>query len=257
MLRSNRYTLELIRKENRYTMSFFDREYQDEIVKFGMSSGRDSNKKMTNTTLTAVETPSGNMSYKEAKIIIELDLFEVFGDIPLFRLDVNQQAWVESIFDKMLQERNANQPGSYAYARLLLVELLIFIARLNRQRERASEGFPNARHRQISEIVRFINTHYQERLTLDQLSRKFHLSPSHLSRMFKEVTGFGVNEFVNHVRIKEAQRLLRTTRCRITEIAERTGYDNVTHFGRVFKKMTGFSPSRYRKTSAEASEWKG
>jgi flavin reductase (DIM6/NTAB) family NADH-FMN oxidoreductase RutF len=77
MLRSNRYTLELIRKENRYTMSFFDREYQDEIVKFGMSSGRDSNKKMTNTTLTAVETPSGNMSYKEAKIIIELDLFEV------------------------------------------------------------------------------------------------------------------------------------------------------------------------------------
>ena len=111
----------------------------------------------------------------------ELDLFEVFGDIPLFRLDVNQQAWVESIFDKMLQERNANQPGSYAYARLLLVELLIFIARLNRQRERASEGFPNARHRQISEIVRFINTHYQERLTLDQLSRKFHLSPSHLS----------------------------------------------------------------------------
>jgi flavin reductase (DIM6/NTAB) family NADH-FMN oxidoreductase RutF len=77
MLRSNRYTLELIRKENRYTMSFFDREYQEEIVKFGMSSGRDSNKKMTNTTLTAVETPSGNMSYKEAKIIIELDLFEV------------------------------------------------------------------------------------------------------------------------------------------------------------------------------------
>ncbi|MBP7105450.1 MAG: hypothetical protein KBA83_10030, partial [Fermentimonas sp.] len=59
MLRSNRYTLELIRKENRYTMSFFDREYQEEIVKFGMSSGRDSNKKMTNTTLTAVETPSG------------------------------------------------------------------------------------------------------------------------------------------------------------------------------------------------------
>jgi flavin reductase (DIM6/NTAB) family NADH-FMN oxidoreductase RutF len=77
MLRSNRYTLELIRKENRYTMSFFDREYQEEIVKFGMSSGRDSNKKMTNTTLTAVETPSGNMSYKEAKIIIELGLFEV------------------------------------------------------------------------------------------------------------------------------------------------------------------------------------
>lgn len=76
-LRSNRYTLELIRKENKYTMTFFDKEYQEDIMKFGMSSGRTSNAKMTTTSLTAVQTPSGNMTYKQAKLIIELDLFEV------------------------------------------------------------------------------------------------------------------------------------------------------------------------------------
>ena len=114
--------------------------------------------------------------------------------------------------------------------------------------------FPNARHRQISDIVRYINSHYRERITLDNLSRQFHLSPSHLSRMFKEVTGFGLNEFINQVRIKEAQRLLRTTRYSVTEVAAQTGYDNITHFGRTFKKMTGSSPSRYRKAS-DAMEW--
>lgn len=81
-LRSNRYTLELIRKENKYTMTFFDEEHKEDIMKFGQSSGSVSNDKMTTTALTAVETPSGNMTYKQAKLIIELDLFEVTTVLP-------------------------------------------------------------------------------------------------------------------------------------------------------------------------------
>ena len=77
LLRSNRYTLELMRQENSYTMSFFDDEFKDDIVLFGMSSGRDSDAKMKNTKLTAVQTPAGNMTYKEAKLIIECRLIQV------------------------------------------------------------------------------------------------------------------------------------------------------------------------------------
>lgn len=76
-LRSNRYTLELMRKEQRYTMTFFDDEFKEDILKFGMSSGRDSDEKMKNTKLTSVQTPDGNMAYKEAKLIIECKLIEV------------------------------------------------------------------------------------------------------------------------------------------------------------------------------------
>jgi len=77
MLRSSRYTLELMREERRYTMAFFDDEYKDDIMKFGAQSGRDSDEKMKNTALTAVETPSGNMAFKEAKLIIECNLVQV------------------------------------------------------------------------------------------------------------------------------------------------------------------------------------
>lgn len=75
-LRSNRYTLELIRKDLTYTMSYFDDEYKEDIMPFGEKSGRDSNK-MKETKLTSVQTPAGNLTYKEAKIIIECKLFEV------------------------------------------------------------------------------------------------------------------------------------------------------------------------------------
>ena len=76
-LRSNRYTLELINKEQRYTMTFFYDEYKNDIMPFGQQSGRDSDEKMRNTKLTSVQTPSGNMAYKEAKLIIECKLISV------------------------------------------------------------------------------------------------------------------------------------------------------------------------------------
>jgi flavin reductase (DIM6/NTAB) family NADH-FMN oxidoreductase RutF len=77
MLRSNRYTLDLIRQEQRYTMTFFDDTYKDDFMLFGQSSGRDSDEKMRATKLTAVQTPTGNMTFKEAKLIIECKLVQV------------------------------------------------------------------------------------------------------------------------------------------------------------------------------------
>ena len=76
ILRANRYTLEFIRKENLYTMCYFDDRYKDQVMLFGSASGRNSDK-MKNHTLTAVETPEGSIAYKEAKLIIECELTEI------------------------------------------------------------------------------------------------------------------------------------------------------------------------------------
>lgn len=75
-LRANRYTLEVIRDKHTYTMSYFDDEYKDDIMLFGTKSGRDSDK-MKECQLTSVETPSGNRTYKEAKLIIECQLTQI------------------------------------------------------------------------------------------------------------------------------------------------------------------------------------
>jgi len=74
--RIDRYTLELIQKEQTYTLSFFPEEYKQQLLFLGSESGRDS-KKMKEVELTSVQTPSGNMSFKEARLIIECGLMQI------------------------------------------------------------------------------------------------------------------------------------------------------------------------------------
>ena len=73
ILRADRYTLEMIQKEQTYTMSYFTSEYKKQMLFLGSKSGRDS-EKMKEVELTSVQTPSGDMSFREARLIIECKL---------------------------------------------------------------------------------------------------------------------------------------------------------------------------------------
>ncbi|MCC8173108.1 MAG: flavin reductase [Odoribacter sp.] len=75
-LRANRYTLEYMRANEKYTFAYFDAPYKEKIMHFGTSSGRGTDKMKTHD-LTAVETPNGSISYKEARFIIECELVEI------------------------------------------------------------------------------------------------------------------------------------------------------------------------------------
>ncbi|MDR1054499.1 MAG: flavin reductase [Prevotellaceae bacterium] len=75
-LRANRYTLELMKKHETYTMAYFPEEYKDRVMYLGSVTGRNTDK-MKNTTLTYVKTHDGNIAYKEAKLIIECKLIEL------------------------------------------------------------------------------------------------------------------------------------------------------------------------------------
>lgn len=76
LIRADRYTLELILKEKTYTMSYFPEEFKDQIHFLGSKSGRDS-EKMKEVDLTVVKTPSGNISFEEARLILECKLTQI------------------------------------------------------------------------------------------------------------------------------------------------------------------------------------
>ena len=76
ILRTDRYTLEIIQKEQTYTISYFPDEYKEQVLFLGSKSGRDS-EKMKEVKLTGVQTPSGDMSFKEARLIIECKLTQI------------------------------------------------------------------------------------------------------------------------------------------------------------------------------------
>ena len=76
ILQATRYTLEMIQKEQTYTLSYFPNEYRERMLFLGSKSGRDS-EKMKEVALISVQTPSGDMSFKEARLIIECKLTQI------------------------------------------------------------------------------------------------------------------------------------------------------------------------------------
>jgi AraC-type DNA-binding domain-containing proteins len=102
------------------------------------------------------------------------------------------------------------------------------------------------RLRQIKPVITYIEEHYSEKITLDELSAIIHLSTIHFSRVFKTVTGFSPMEFLNRVRIQKAVQLLLKTDKSIVEIAMETGFNDGNYFSRLFKKCRKETPSEFR-----------
>lgn len=103
----------------------------------------------------------------------------------------------------------------------------------------------------IQNAIRYIGENYSQELTLGMIAENFALSESHFSRQFKIYTGFGVNEYISTVRVKNAEKLLATTKLPITRIAQNCGFNSSSYFASVFKKVRGISPGEVRKKRRE------
>lgn len=92
----------------------------------------------------------------------------------------------------------------------------------------------------------YIEAHYQEPLTLSHLADVLHLSPYHLQRTFKRLTGVTPAAYIQQIRIREAMKLLASTHLPVTDIAGQVGYTNAAHFTTRFQNVTGLTPTQYR-----------
>ncbi len=99
----------------------------------------------------------------------------------------------------------------------------------------------------IEKIVSYIQANYMNALTAEGLAHLFGLSRTHMTRCFKEYTGFTPHEYITQLRIYNAKYLLRATALSIEEISRQTGFSDSVYFIQVFKRSEGITPSRYRK----------
>ncbi|HHW00544.1 MAG TPA: response regulator [Clostridiaceae bacterium] len=98
----------------------------------------------------------------------------------------------------------------------------------------------------IEKVIKYIDTHYNEDISLNKLSEIAYLHPIYLSKLFKEKTGENFTDYLVKVRIENAKKLLRNLSLRIYDISEMVGYDSSKHFSKVFKEITGITPRDYR-----------
>ena len=93
---------------------------------------------------------------------------------------------------------------------------------------------------------KYIDEHSREELSLTRIAKAVNMNANYLSENFKQVTGIKFVDYVAHARFKNACDLLRNSRLRISEIAFAVGFQSLSQFNRVFKKLSGKSPSAYR-----------
>jgi AraC-like DNA-binding protein len=98
----------------------------------------------------------------------------------------------------------------------------------------------------ITRAKEYIQEHQSEDLSLGQVARAVNTSTFYFCKVFRKATGINFTDYVSRVRIEKAKNLALNPNLRISEIAFEVGFQSLTHFNRVFKKITGLSPTEYR-----------
>ncbi len=128
-----------------------------------------------------------------------------------------------------------------------IVSLLsIFAEHLSMKSNQIALQTANAEPPVLVKAKQYIEAHYMETLSLGRVAGVVNTSVFYFCKLFKKITGIHFTEYVARVRIEKAKNLLLNPNLRVTEIAYEVGFQSLTHFNRVFKKIVGESPSDYR-----------
>lgn len=157
-----------------------------------------------------------------------------------------RRKYVESLMEKMIFENAGPDELSNAFLKLGLCELELFLIRCANYESNVMKEI-DVNNRLMQEVASYIYANYSKKITLDELSEKYSISRSYLSKKFKEITGFGFKEYLVNVRIQNACNMLLDTDMTITEIAFECGFNDSNYFGDAFRHIKGISPNKYRK----------
>ncbi len=128
----------------------------------------------------------------------------------------------------------------------LLAKSLLYYA-LSHFEVKAEEQTTTNKSDPIQSIINYINEHYKEKLTLQELSQEYFFSYNYISQLFIKTTGMTFSNYLTIIRMSHAKNLLTTTKKSINEISNLTGFSSPHYFELVFKKYSQFTPTEYRK----------
>lgn len=183
--------------------------------------------------------------------------YSFFGDLSLesffekyqgvMEFDERERSYVENMLLGIQSEIHHKKPGYRLSVMNRLASLLIFAQRHAEEGKKSrSLELKNPKHKKVDEVAKYIAGNCTEPLSLESVADAFFVNKCYLSRIFKEITGFTINEYINVHRIQKAQELLSSTDLSVTEIASECGYESLTYFEKVFKTYREITPLKYR-----------
>jgi AraC-like DNA-binding protein len=134
---------------------------------------------------------------------------------------------------------------------LFIISLLTLIKTTSRSTAHHSSP-PAASAATAEQIMNWVDKHYMEPFRLEEVSDWVHLSPAHVSSLFRRTVGTSITEYLTARRIREASLLLKQSRLTVQEIGEAVGLTNFSYFCQLFKRHAGLSPHQYRKITSQS-----
>jgi len=188
------------------------------------------------------DTYSRSLFYCEESYIPE-SVRALLPGLPYFAGSGEVAEQISHIFAVLQKEYEEPDAFSQDILRSKAAELFLLIARESRAGQPQKEESPI-----VEKAVRYIQAHYADTVTLQDVASYCFVSREHLSRSFKKETGFGFNEYLNVYRLKKANSMLRENpTCRVSEVALKCGFNDSNYFTKQYKKMYGTAPYKSRK----------
>lgn len=168
----------------------------------------------------------------------------------ILHVDVAERRGVESALERIQTECTSRQPGWELSAKATLLTLLIRYSRLYAAQSGKQKHAASDYYMYIYKILQYVGDHYSEDLTMADLSKVTGLSVDYMARRFKAVMNMSPSEYIRRFRVAKAMELLSDKSLSIAQIAQKTGFSDISLFSRVFKSTVGIPPVSYRKNLA-------
>jgi AraC-like DNA-binding protein len=186
--------------------------------------------------------------YLDSLIHPLLTLFD--AKIPIYRLPEDKRNRLFQILSDILKLKIQGSPLIDLLVHAKFLEFLCGLYELRKKNLYIQQPHTNNSIQRIYNLTSYIHTNYSQHLSLESLSQRINTSPYYLSHIFKKVTGFPLVNYIQIIRIRNAQQLLLSTNMRISDISAKCGFSSFSQFNRVFRKYCTISPSSFRKNGS-------
>jgi AraC-like DNA-binding protein len=168
------------------------------------------------------------------------------------RLDQATKAECECILERINRYYYSDDPLHHYRLLSAFYDLLLLISEQCREAMASTQNSLFGWEQYVQGIIDYIEEKYMEDLGLDQMASDLHMSRFHLMKVFREVTGLTLFEYLYKRRVDQAKMMFyRGNRNSVTDVCYQVGFKHPSHFSRVFKKQVGTTPEQFRKLVRE------
>ncbi|MDL4843027.1 AraC family transcriptional regulator [Aquibacillus rhizosphaerae] len=184
------------------------------------------------------ESNSEYSSFQQASMILE-DTYDKQLTLPKVG-KVFQPEYVEILLAKLLDRYDTPSPIRPLSLSVMTYELFVDL-----YRNKHDENKDKKTHRIVGKVIELCRNSSKNKLSGQDISKAIGMNYAYLSSLFREQTGKTITQFQNELLIEKAIRLFKEDTLNVSEVSSYLGFSNPFYFSRVFKKVTGISPSTY------------